>query len=73
MTGYVVFFCPNLISWRSKKQPTVFKSSTEAEYRAVTYTVAKTIWIRKLLHDSGISIASFCENISASYMTVNPV
>ena len=37
-TSYAVFLGKNLISWRSKKQPTVYKSSTEAEYRVVAYT-----------------------------------
>ena len=77
MTGYAVFFGPNLLSRHSKKQPTVFKSSIEAEYHTVAYTVGETIWIRKLLHDIGISIVSptkvFCDNTNASYMMVNPV
>ena len=74
--GYVVFFGPNIIAWSSKKQPTVSKSSIEVEYRAIAYIVAETIWIRKLLHDIGISITSptkvYCDNISASYMAMNP-
>ncbi|XP_021849191.1 uncharacterized mitochondrial protein AtMg00810-like [Spinacia oleracea] len=76
-TGYAIFLGGNLISWRSKKQPTVSKSSTEAEYRAVAYTVQDTLWIRSLLAELGIVIRApvklFCDNISASYLAVNPV
>ena len=55
-TGYAVYLDPNLIVWRSKKQPTVSKSSTEAEYCAFGYTVAETVCIRKLLYLSLIHI-----------------
>lgn len=76
-TGYVVYFGPNLISRRSKKQPTVSTSFTEAEYRVVGYIVAKTIWIRELLHDLHITITTptrlYCDNVSATFMTANPV
>lgn len=44
--GYAVFWGPNLVYWRSKKQPTVSKSSTEVEYRVVAYTAIETLWIR---------------------------
>ena len=69
-TGYVVYFGPNLITWRLRKQPTVSKSSTKAEYCALGYTVDKTIWIQKLLYDLRIVIPHpvwlYCENISAT-------
>lgn len=42
-TGYAIFLCPNLISWRSKKHPTMSKPSTEAEYIAVAYTITETL------------------------------
>ena len=68
---------PNLISWRSKKQPTVSKSSTEAEYRAIAYTVTETLWIRYLLAELGILLHApvkvLCDNISTTYITANPI
>ena len=76
-TGYAVLFNPNLISWCSKKQPTVSKSSTEVEYRTVAYIVAETIWIRKLLHDLRLHLSTptrvYYDKIRASSMAVNPV
>lgn len=44
-TGFVIFLGSNPISWSSKKQHTVSRSSTEAEYRAMATTTAKVVWI----------------------------
>ncbi|CAH9079866.1 unnamed protein product [Cuscuta europaea] len=76
-TGFAVFLGPNLVSWKSKKQPTVSKSSTEAEYRAIAYTVQDTLHIRSVLFELGYAIREpvqlLCDNISASYLTTNPI
>ena len=48
-SGYAVFLGDNLVSWSSKRQNTVSRSSAEAEYRAVTNSVAKASWLRQLL------------------------
>ena len=58
-------------------QPTVSKSSIEADYLTLGYIVAKTIWIHKLLYDLGIVIPDhvclYCDNISVIYMLANSI
>ncbi|XP_026410341.1 uncharacterized protein LOC113305534 [Papaver somniferum] len=70
-TGHCIFLGKNLISWGSKKQPTVYTRSTEAEYRALSSTSAELTWFRYLLHDLGSYLKQppilYCDNISATY------
>lgn len=76
-TGSCVFLGNHLISWSSKKQPTVARSSTEAEYRALALTAADITWIQYLLKDLSIVMTQspilYCDNISATYMALNPI
>nr|GEU49224.1 ribonuclease H-like domain-containing protein [Tanacetum cinerariifolium] len=48
-SGYCVFLGNNLLSWSSKRQPTLSLSSAEAKYRGVANAVAETNWLRNLL------------------------
>ena len=76
-SGYCVYLGPSLISWSSKRQPTVSRSSAEAEYRAVANAVAECSWLRQLLQELHLGVAKatvvYCDNVSAVYLSANPV
>nr|GEV51571.1 ribonuclease H-like domain-containing protein [Tanacetum cinerariifolium] len=65
--GYCVFLGNNLLSWSSKRQPTLSRSSAEAEYRGVANAVAETCWLRNLLRElhTPLSFATlvYCDNV----------
>nr|XP_040249224.1 uncharacterized mitochondrial protein AtMg00810-like [Aegilops tauschii subsp. strangulata] len=75
--GFAIFVGPNLIFWSSKKQPTVSRSSTEAEYKALANGAAEAIWVESLLKELGVSQQRvpvlWCDNLGATYLTANPV
>jgi hypothetical protein len=77
MSGYCIYLGNALVSWSSKRQATVSRSSAEAEYRAVANAVAKCIWLRQLLGELYVDVPSatiaYCDNVSAVYMSKNPV
>lgn len=75
--GYAIFHGSNLISWTSKKQKVVARSSTESEYRSLAYIAAELIWIQQLLTDLYMPLIRppllLCDNVGAIFMTKNPV
>jgi hypothetical protein len=75
--GFAVFFGSNLISWSARKQPTVSRSSTEAEYKALANATAETMWIQQLLTELQVPHSPvarlWCDNIGATYLSANPV
>ena len=70
-----MFFGDNLVSWSSKRQNTVSRSSAEAEYRAVANGVTEAAWLRHLLQELHAPLHRatlvYCDNISAVYMSSN--
>ena len=64
-------------SWKSGKQRTVARSSTEAEYKALADGTAKVIWLQYLLTDLQVPLVSaptiWCDNLGATYLSANPI
>ncbi|KAK4396920.1 Retrovirus-related Pol polyprotein from transposon RE2 [Sesamum angolense] len=77
LTGYCVFLGPALISWKTKKQSTVSRSTAEAEYRSMGATACELTWIYFLLKDMQLSVSLpitfLCDNRAALYIISNPV
>ena len=65
-SGYCMFVGGNLVTWRSKKQNVVARSSTEAEFRSVAHGICEVLWIKRLLKELKISnqlpIKVYCDN-----------
>nr|GEW19583.1 ribonuclease H-like domain-containing protein [Tanacetum cinerariifolium] len=76
-SGYYVFLGDNLLTWSSKRQDMLSRSSAEAEYRGVANAIAETSWIRNLLRELHTLLFTatlvYCDNVSAVYMSANPV
>ena len=76
-TGYCFLLGDSFISWKSKKQTVIARSSTEAEYRALAATTTKLIWLRWLLQDLGIDCSTatklHCDNRSAIQIAHNDI
>ncbi|KAL0395070.1 UNVERIFIED_CONTAM: Retrovirus-related Pol polyprotein from transposon RE2 [Sesamum latifolium] len=77
ITGFCIFLGSTLISWKTKKQATVSRSSTEAEYRSMGAAVSELLWISYLLRDLQIPLSLpvpfWCDNKAALHITANPV
>ncbi|GJX90484.1 ribonuclease H-like domain-containing protein [Tanacetum coccineum] len=77
MSGYCVFFGKSLVSWKSKKQNTVSRSSAEAEYRCMASATCEVIWISNLLNDLCITnllpVNLYSDSSSAIQIAANPV
>jgi len=77
VTGYRVLAGTSPISWKSKKQPTVSKSSAEAEYRPMSQAAAEVTWLVCLLSELGIPhkqpVTLRCDNQSTLQIAKNPV
>ncbi|GJT02549.1 ribonuclease H-like domain-containing protein, partial [Tanacetum coccineum] len=71
------YFVKNLVSWKSKKQSMLAKSSAEAEYKAMNTVTCEVIWIHKILTELNVQISLpdpiHCDNSFAIQIAANPV
>ena len=65
------------MTWRSKKQNVVARSSAEAEFRAMALGVCELLWLKIILEDLKIKwegpMKLYCDNKSAINIAHNPV
>ena len=77
VTGYFITLGGAPISWKTKKQHTVSRSSAEAEYRALAMTACELKWLRYLLKDLQVSCSQavpvYCDSKAAIHIAANPV
>lgn len=69
-------YCVHLVSWSSKKQDGVSRTSTEVEYWQLAYTDVAISWFRSLFRELHLSMTCpklWCENISAIFLASNLV
>jgi hypothetical protein len=76
-TSYCTFIGGNLVTWRSKKQSVVARSSAEAEYRAMAHTICELTWLRTVLQEFGLLTQGptplYCDNQAAIHIASNLV
>ena len=65
----------NLVSWSSKKQQTVSRSSTKAKYCGLAHVTTKILWLQSLLEELGVKQTKpplvWCDNLSTISLSVN--
>jgi hypothetical protein len=75
--GFAVFIGGNLVSWCARKQPTISRSSTEAEYKAIANATTELMWVQSLLRELKVphppTAKIWCDNISATYSVEYPM
>ncbi|KAI5333964.1 hypothetical protein L3X38_024096 [Prunus dulcis] len=76
-SGYFIFVGCNLVTWRSKKQKVVSRSSVEAKYHGMAQGTCELLWLRKLLGDLRCvpqkPMNLYCDNKAVIAIAHNPV
>ncbi|RVW78478.1 Retrovirus-related Pol polyprotein from transposon TNT 1-94 [Vitis vinifera] len=76
-SGYCSFVWGNLVTWRSKKQSVVARSSAEAEFHAMAQGICEGIWLNRLLEELRVPLKHpmvlYYDNQAAISIAKNPV
>ena len=77
-TGYIFKVYGGVVAWRSRRQPTVALSTTEAEYMASADAARQATWLRLLLDDLKLGLDNqplpiFNDNAGTVAISKNPV
>ncbi|XP_075074596.1 secreted RxLR effector protein 161-like [Nicotiana tabacum] len=67
VTGYLVKFRNALVSWKSKKQSIVSRSSTEAEFRSIASCSAEITWLIELYAELGVKVSLLVKPVKKPY------
>ena len=57
-SGYCSYIQGNLVTWQSKKQTVIARSSVEVEFRALANGICEDMWIKRLLEELKFPIDS---------------
>ncbi|KAE8700094.1 vinorine synthase-like [Hibiscus syriacus] len=77
ISGFCIKLGNSLVSWKSKKQNVIARSSAEAEYRSMATTTAELTWLNGLANELGLErkypVRLHCDNKAALQIAANPV
>ena len=77
IAGYCTFLSGNLITWKSKKQTVVARSSAEDEYQAMAHTSCELLWLKhfleELMFEVPLAMIMYCDNQTTIHIASNPV
>nr|XP_016512632.1 PREDICTED: uncharacterized mitochondrial protein AtMg00810-like [Nicotiana tabacum] len=77
VTRYVMKLGDSLVSWKSKKQCTISRSSAEAEYRSMATAVSEILWLtglcKELSAEVELPVELFCDSKAAIQIVANPI
>ncbi|CAH9071921.1 unnamed protein product, partial [Cuscuta europaea] len=76
-SGYCTYVWGNLVTWRSKKQNVVARSSAESEFRSMANGICELLWIKRMMTElnmeMNLPMKLYCDNKAAINIAHNPV